>query len=53
MEERKEMDTVSSVINNLKHQGQDNEFTIHANGLVLLKSKVYDNRGIGLREELP
>ncbi len=52
MEERKEMDTVSSVMNNLKQQGKDNEFTVHANGLVLLKGNVYDHRGIGLREEL-
>ena len=41
MANSRDMDTVSSILNNLKVKGQDNEFVIFPNGSIHLNGKSY------------
>ena len=41
MNNSEEMDTVSSILNNLKGKGQDNEFIVKKRGFICLKDKLY------------
>ena len=41
MKAKREMDTMSAVLQDLKRKGQDNEFFIHTKGLLSLKGKHY------------
>jgi len=42
----REMDTISTVLNNLKLKRQDNEFVLNEAGLVTLNGKLYSQRDI-------
>lgn len=42
----REMDTISTVLNNLKNKKQDNEFVIDETGLVMLNGKLYSQHDI-------
>jgi hypothetical protein len=42
----REMDTISTVLNNLKIKKQDNEFVIDETGLVMLNGKLYSQHDI-------
>ena len=41
-----DMDTVSTVLNKLKLNKQDNEFTINEQGLIVLKAKLYQQHEV-------
>jgi hypothetical protein len=43
---KKEMDTMSAVLQHLKFRGQDNEFFIHTKGVLSLKGKHYNQNEI-------
>src|SRR5690348_16157580 len=42
MPDRGDMDTISTILNDLKKKNQDNEFSINEHGSVTLKEKVYE-----------
>lgn len=48
MTNRKEMDTISTVLSHLKQKKQDNEFTVDENGLVFLMGKCYQQEEVKL-----
>ena len=41
-----EMDTVSSILNDLRLKNQDNEFVVNTDGVISLKDKIYGQHEI-------
>ena len=41
-----EMDTVSSILNDLRLKNQDNEFVVNTDGVITLKDKIYGQHEI-------
>ena len=41
-----EMDTVSSILNDLRLKNQDNEFVVNTDGVISLKDKIYGQQEI-------